>query len=103
MDLSVTRELDDEAVVMAVINHPDIIATIAEDGAGVPDSIDLDGHCFLILRVSGEVAGVYILQRNGQIEVDIHANILPEFRKTYGRPLTAMVLRWILDNTGFRS
>ena len=92
---SVTRETN-ATVIEYVMCHEDIINCISEDEAEL--DIDVQADCFLTLRVGEEIAGIYILSPLSSIELDIHAHILPEFRKEHGRDLTRMVFQFFVDS-----
>lgn len=96
MSLNVSRETN-ERVIKYVLCHEDIIGRISEDDAEL--SIDVDKDCFLTLKVGEEVAGLYILIPLSSIELEIHAHILPEFRKEHGRDLTRMVYEYIAETS----
>lgn len=100
MSYAVRRE-HEQSVIRAILSDPEILDAIAEDGEhGLPE-FDTEADCFLSLIHRGNVVGLYILHPMNRLELDIHAHVLPKYRKQHARPLTKMVLQWILDNTGY--
>ena len=93
--ISVEREHNNE-IIESVLSHKEIFDCIAEDGQNTLN-IDSESSCFLSLWVDEKLAGVYILDALSSIEIDIHAHILPEFRKEFGRSLTRLVWEWIIE------
>lgn len=101
---SVKREMEKPYLVASVLAHHEIFDCITEDGIEELPQLtgdDLDKDCYLLMKVKGSIAGVYILQAVNGVELDIHANFLPTFRKEHARPLTKMMYEWVRENTGY--
>lgn len=86
----------DADLIKSVLLRQEIRATIAEDGVDEFEP-DLDGDIWLAM-VKGEVIGVYQLERVNAIMLQIHANVLPEYRKRYSKETGRAALDWILEN-----
>ncbi len=86
-----------EEIIRSVLDHPDIFDVISEDG-GIDYEVNPEKDCFLTLWVDKQLAGLYILSPVSGVELDIHAQVLPAYRKKYARPLTRMVFEWLLEN-----
>lgn len=94
---NVRREFSRE-VIKKVLRYEGIFDAISEDGQEDVGEIDVSGDCFLTLTVNDGVVGVYALRPMSRVELDIHAHIMPPYRKMHAKPLTRMVYQWILDN-----
>lgn len=70
--------------ILHVIGNPSILDTIVEDGAELNSShIDPNKACFIACEVNNEIAAVWIFDKKGAITLDVHAHVLPAFRKQY--------------------
>lgn len=86
----------DSDLIKSVLLRPEIKATIAEDG--VEDfEPDLSDDIWLAMR-DKNITGIYQLQRINGIMIQIHANVLPEYRKTHSRATGKAALAWVLEN-----
>lgn len=84
--------------VCRIMTQPSLWATAAEDGQD-PDKFkpDLNGDCWLRLEADGEAIGLYQLQMRNSVLVEIHANIMPKYRKEHSEETGHAVLRWIVE------
>ena len=99
MKLERTFNIDD---VKSVIFQPDIFKTIAEDGQTESDvKIDIKGDCWVAVRVNETIVGVYLLHPHNSITLEIHAHILPEFRKKHSIQSGRKVLEWFVNNCDY--
>ena len=73
--------------------------TIAEDGFSA-DCIepDVEGQCWLAC-IAEETIGYYCILKRNAVTYEIHAQILPEYRKEYSVESGFAVLQWMMDNT----
>ena len=78
--------------------HPDIWKTVAEDGQ-TQESFDPNckGDCWLLLETNEDIIGVYNLHPHNSVTLEIHAHVLPEYRKRYSMESGDLALRWIVE------
>lgn len=88
-----TSDLD---VIKYVIANETIISEISSDGK-LPASMEIDPvrNCFLVIAVKNEIIGLYIFHPVNSATVEIHANILPEYRKEFADQSLAVALEWL--------
>ena len=98
--ISISRETDKQ-VIYDVISHDGIFDCIREDGY-TDINIDTDATCFLSLKVDGDIGGIFIIEKLSSIEIQFHAQVLPEYRKEYTKKFMTMVYEWIISETGFQ-
>ena len=97
-ELTTTRTYD-PLTVWAFITTPEIWETVAEDGQEPGEyRPNLTADCWLVMRVDGEVAALYHIHRLNQVLVQIHAQVLPKYRKEYSQATGEAALAWILAN-----
>lgn len=88
-------------IILATIFDPAIWDAISEDGM-TPDKFNLDvqGNCWLELRNEMcDLIGVYEIKSVNSATLELHAHVLPQFRKEYSRKTGVAVLQWIDANT----
>ena len=96
--MKVTRIYDDAAV-RAVMIQPDMWTTVAEDGQDQDNyAPDVYGDCWLEMEADGNLVGLYQLQKRNRVLVEIHAQVLPEYRKEYSKATGQAALAWIVEN-----
>lgn len=85
-------------IVEGIITNPAIFETIAEDGFKIEDvEIDCIKDCWLTMDNGDEIVGVYKLHPHNSTTLQIHAHVLPEFRKEFSHDTGIEALRWILE------
>jgi hypothetical protein len=87
----------DAKVVREFLMRPEMYETVAEDGFDEFEP-DMEGDCWLCLYLD-ELIAIYQVRQRNSVMVEIHANVLPEYRKDYSKQTGQMALRWLLDNT----
>ena len=81
--------------VKRVFLNPEIFATIAEEGQRPEDfEPDFSTEIYLAVEAEDTVIGFYALKVLSHAEMDIHAQILPEYRKHYSIESGFKVLEW---------
>lgn len=99
MKLDVRRTYD-PMTIREVMTHPDMFATVAEDGQDPGDyTPDVQGSCWLAMRDDDELVALYQLQQRNAVTLEIHAQVLHQHRKEYSGATGKAALQWILDNT----
>lgn len=89
----------DERIVKSVLFNPKIWECIKEENAQKESFvIDFTKNVFLRVRVNGQTAGMYIVHAFNGTTLQIHANILPEFRDKYATYSARAVLSYIDEN-----
>jgi len=94
--LAICEDIDE---IRSVFTHPDIWATIAEDNQ-TPDefTVDLSSEMYVAVLVDGLIIGFYAFRAINGIELDIHAQILPDYRKKYALASGKLIIDWVFDN-----
>ena len=81
--------------VRAILCDPELFGRIAEDGA--EENIPFDGHqCYMMIMVDGKAVGVWILYPVNRSTLNLHCNILCQFRH-YGKEAGKLILEWFID------
>lgn len=82
----------------AIFTHPDIWVTIAEDNC-TPDSFapDFSTEIYMAVKVDEKIIGFYAFAVKSGFELDIHAQILPEFRKKHALASGEKILKWFYN------
>ncbi len=92
-------KITDIPTILSVLTDPDIFATISEDGIKPEDlKIDVDSQCWLAMVSSSKFLGLYNLKPLSGVCLDIHAHVLPEFRKEHSKETGRAALQWIYAN-----
>lgn len=94
MDLSIERCYD-PVEIGAVFTNQAIWSTIAEDGCD-PETFspDLSTEIYMAVKVQDKIIGFYAFAVKSSTELDIHAQILPEYRKKYALASGRKILEW---------
>lgn len=87
----------DPEVVKSILLRPEIVATIAEDGADDFEP-DMERNIWLLMKSGDVEVGVYQIERINSITVQIHANVLPEHRKPHSKATGRAALDWVMQN-----
>ena len=97
--MNVERTFDTE-LIKGIMSRADMWDTVAEDGQDPDDyAPDVNGECWLLLTVDDKPIGAYCVHQRNAVTLEIHAQVLPEFRKEHSTESGTKVLKWILDNT----
>ena len=95
--ITVEQSLDKDILIGIIKSLGDVVV---EDGANVDDfTIDVK-DVWLLVKVGGVVAGAYWLHAFNGSTIQVHANMLPEHRKTHTKQITEHVHSWIAENMG---
>lgn len=88
----------DPQIVRSVMCHPAIWETVAEEGIS-PESWEpeMEADCWLSILRGDDCVGVYSVHPHNTTTLEIHANILPQYRKEYAFESGDLALKWILD------
>jgi RimJ/RimL family protein N-acetyltransferase len=99
MDISlIATRTYDSALIKNIMFEPAIFDAVAEDGKDPIDvEFDVYADCWVEIRVDEDVIGVYNLHPHNSATLEIHAHILPEFRKKYSLDSGKCILQWVLD------
>lgn len=98
MGISLERTWDKE-LIRSILTDERIWNTIAEDGqeSGLFE-IDLNKNIFLVVNHEKICIGIYILHAFNGSTLEIHANILPQYRKLFATESGEKMLEWFRDN-----
>jgi hypothetical protein len=90
--ISIERTIDIDLIKSILTSLWDVIA---EDGKLIEDfQVDLENNIFLAVIDDKTTVGLYILHAYNGCTLEIHANILPEYRKECAIPSGEKVLAW---------
>ena len=94
MDISLKQCCNPEAI-RAVFTNPAIWDTIAEDNQN-PEEFEPDfrNELYLAVWVDYEIIGFYAFRVVNWIELDVHAQILPEHRKKHALASGLAMIEW---------
>lgn len=97
MGISIERTHDKE-LIRLILTDPRIWDTIAEDGeqSGLFE-VDLEKNCFLAIKNNDMCIGIYILHPFNGCTLEIHANLLPIYRKEFATESGEKMLDWFRD------
>lgn len=90
----------DARLIRRVLCSPEIFATVADDGL-TPDDFTPDvgdGHCWLRASVGPRTVAIYHFHPQNATTLQLHVNVLGEFRLPYAREATWCALSWLMDN-----
>ena len=98
MGISVDR-IYDKGLIREILTEPRIWDVIAEDGeqSGMFE-VDLNKNIFLALNHGDICIGIYVLHAFNGCTLQIHANMIAEYRKEFATECGEKVLDWFRDN-----
>lgn len=98
MGISIERTFDKD-LIRLILTDKRIWDSIAEDGqeAGLFE-VDLNKNMFLAVNSGDVCIGIYILHVFNGCTLQIHANLLPEYRKAFATESGEKMLDWFRDN-----
>jgi len=94
----------DVNVIKSVIFNPVIWDCIAEDGDHTQEGfvVDTISECWLEIKNDDLVVAIYNLHTLNSVTLQIHAHVLPQYRKEFSRESGLAALKWIVDNTDYQ-
>lgn len=99
----IAKRTFDVELIKSVMLHPDIFETVAEDGQEPGDfKINTDSEAWVLMFVGDDLIGVYVFHPHNSVTLEIHAHILPEFRKEHSIESGIMALKWFLENGNYK-
>ena len=96
--MRISRTFDPQ-IVRSVMCSPAIWETVAEDNQ-IPETFDPEmvADCWLKIVSGGTLLGLYNIHAHNSVTLEIHAQILPEYRREFGKESSRLVLEWIVSN-----
>ena len=91
----IASRIHDAKVVKSILLRPEILATIAEDGAADVEP-DMERNIWLLMKSGETEVGLYQIERINGITAQIHANVLPEHRKPHSKATGTAALDWVM-------
>jgi len=91
----------DEDLILSVLKEPRIWETISDDGQSSDKFVvDVEAEDYYFLAVVREniCVGIYVLHKFNDCTLEIHANILPQYRKECATESGEKVLHWFDKN-----
>ena len=99
MDFNLTaQKTEDIEEIKSVLGHPVILEAISEDGAKLKD-IDVKNETWVSIKKKDITIGIYNLVPLNAITMEVHAHVLPEYRKEYSMRTSRIFYKWFLENT----
>ena len=88
-----------ESVIMDILGVPEIWATVSEGDIEPEEfNIDFEDTIWLLMIKDDTIIGMYNFEALNSVSVEIHAHVLPEYRKQYSKETGTAALRWLFDN-----
>lgn len=98
MGISIERTLDKE-LIQSILTDEMIWDAIAEDGQEKDlFEVDLEKNIFLMVNDEEVCIGIYILHVFNGCTLQIHANMLTEYREAFATESGEKVLEWFRDS-----
>lgn len=97
MSLLVQRTYDSE-IVREIMTHPEIWDAVAEDDF-TEDKFNIDCHqdCWLLVSDGKRKIGLYNLHAMNHTTLEMHIQILPNYRRKYARKSVPLFYNWVLN------
>lgn len=96
--ITISRTYDPD-LVFDVMTHPALWPTVAEEGQDPMDfQPEMNGEVWLVVTHGTQVAGLYNLHAHNSVTLEIHAQILPEFRGENAKESSIALLEWFVAN-----
>lgn len=92
----VARRTFDTDEILSVLTHPDILKTITEADCQNID-VDVNAAAFIACDIDGELASVFIFNRQGAAVFDIHAHVLPA-KRPHSRDIAKAILKYFFES-----
>ena len=92
----------DEDLILSVLKEPRIWETISDDGQSSDKfviDVEAEDYYFLAAAKDNVCVGIYIIHPFNSCTLEVHANILPEYRKECAKISCQMALKWVYENT----
>lgn len=89
--------------VINLLSDPELLGRIAEDGATTEDLKKLvtDDQYYLMIKMNDESVGVWWLHESSSSTLDIHCNILKQYRKP-AKSAGQLIIEWFLNKAPIR-
>ena len=95
------EQIWDVKLIYSVLKDPRIWKTISNDGQTSDKfviNVDAEDYYYLAVAHSNICIGIYVLHPFNDCTLEIHANILPEYRKEFATQSGEKVLEWFDKN-----
>lgn len=93
----------DVALINKIMFDPAIWDCIAEDGQIQDDfEPDVDNECWLLMAVDHAPIALYNIHALNTVTAQIHAHVLPEYRKQHSKETGKLALQYILKNSDYQ-
>ncbi len=96
-DLTAQKTIDTDEI-NSVLTNPVILKAISEDGAQLKN-IDIKNETWVSIKKKDTTIGIYNLVPLNAITMEVHAHVLPEYRKEYSMRTSRIFYKWFLGNT----
>lgn len=98
----VTKRIYNKELIKSIIQMGEIWDCVAEDGQNKEDfDPDVENECWLLMNNEDAIVALYNLHGINGVTVQIHAHVVPEYRKEYSKQTGKAALDYIIENTGY--
>ena len=95
----IVERTQDPELIKCVFSNPQIFATVAEDGQSATDiEPDMNRNIWLVMKDGSDVVALYQVERLNGITAQIHANVLPQYRKIRSKETGRLALDWVMEH-----
>lgn len=90
------RRATNQKDVELILKDPEIFSRIAEDGHDIDSyNVNMD-NCYMLVCNQDKIIGVWCLYPINKSTLNIHCNILKEFRE-HGKEAGRLILKWFIE------
>lgn len=91
------EQIWDEELIYSVLKHPEIWKTISNDGQTDDKffvDVENDDFYYLAIALNEVCIGIYVLHPFNDCTLEIHANVIPYYRKEHAKESGEKILEW---------
>lgn len=97
--MTVTAErIKDAGVVKQIMTHDSLWPLISDEGINQDDYAPNMDDCWLLMKSGEKTIGLYHIHSHNSVTLEIHAQVLPEYRKEYSQQTGEAALKWIIKS-----
>lgn len=103
MDIDLKADITtDKALIKSILMNEEIFKAIKDDGFSGSFEPDIENETWVSITVNDKCIGVYNFHGRGVITCEIHAHILPEYRKEFSLESGLKILQWFVKYFKYR-
>lgn len=97
--MTVTAErTEDIDSIKAIMTHDALWPLVSDDGMVKEDYVPNTDDCWLLMKSGNAVIGLYHIHPHNSVTLEIHAQVLPEYRKEHSKQTGEAALKWIINS-----